>query len=93
METIPYLEFPPAEINAFRILCDRYGHTADVFALEAVVPVRLADYTFKKRRITVLHRDTTIWRIYPAGADDTWLIDFERDLSNAVFSREKPELH
>jgi hypothetical protein len=93
METISFLEFPATEIDAFRILCNRYGHTADAFAVEAVVPQRAAANIYARRRITLNHIETGIWRVYPAGTDDTWLIDFERDLSNMAFVPEKAGLH
>lgn len=85
METIPLHEFPTPEIDAFRILCNRYGHSADDFLVGAAVPKRSATNVYKQRRVTLLHRDTGISRLYLAGTDDAWLIDFERDLSNVAF--------
>jgi hypothetical protein len=93
METIPFLKFPAPEIDAFSILCNRYGHTPHAFAVLAVVPKRSPTNVYKKRRVTLLHRETGIWRVYPAGTDDTWLIDFERDLSNIAFVPEKAGRH
>jgi hypothetical protein len=93
METIPFHEFSTPEIDAFRILCNHYGHAADAFAVQAVVPKRSPSNVYQQRKVTLLHRETGIWRVYPAGTDDTWLIDFERDLSNIAFVPEKSGRH
>jgi hypothetical protein len=93
METIPFFEFAYGEIDAFRILCHRYQHHGPDFHVEAVVPQLSPTNIYPRRRVWLRHAPTGVWRIYPGGSEDAWLIEFERDLSNHVFSHRLDGAH